>query len=98
MKQIIQKMKEDIKAMASYQKLLKENRKTVNFQGQRIMPSYEAQYKVPQQRYKLHTMYIAYLMLRGKDYTKAYPNLDSYDIERAEFLVKEYTENVKEAA
>lgn len=74
MKKNIQTMKEDIKVMASQQKIAKQNRKTVNFKGIRTMSPYEAAYSVIRSKHALSSMYIAYAQLRGKDPSLFYPD------------------------
>jgi len=67
MRKNIQELKNAINEIATTQKVLKQNRKTVNFIGERSIPAYEAAYKVQSNKYELRHMYLAYGILRGKD-------------------------------
>jgi len=74
----IQKMKDDIKVMATHQKECKRNRKTVNLKGVRTMEPWEATYSALKNKYKLGLYYVAYAKLRGKDPAETYPKYKEY--------------------
>lgn len=59
-------LKETIKHLASQQAGLKDQRKTVTFEGERVMTSSQAYFMHQTNRKKLREMYMAYGLLRGK--------------------------------
>ena len=69
-KNAIKSMREEIAALEKVQKNTKEQRKTVNFHGERTMPDWKATILVPQQRDQLRAMYAAYGLLRGKKFSQ----------------------------
>lgn len=95
MKEIIQKMKEDIKAMASQQKVLKANRKTEHIKVERTVPAWEATYKARSNKYQLRHMYLAYAILRGQDLNKVETNSkEPYNESYVNRLVTQYDPNM----
>jgi hypothetical protein len=66
----VKSMKEAIKNMASYQKFLKNQRKTVNLVGERVIEPYEATCKHADHREQLRLMYAAYGLARGKSFSQ----------------------------
>lgn len=66
MKRNIIKLKEDIKLLSSKQKVLKNQRKTVNLKGERIIDPYKALWEHISNRSDLFHMYIAYAKLRNR--------------------------------
>ena len=69
-KNAIKSMREEIAALEKVQKNTKEQRKTVNFHGERTMPDWKATMLVPEQRAQLRVMYAAYGLLRGKKFSQ----------------------------
>ena len=69
-KNAIKSMREEIAALEKVQKNTKEQRKTVNFHGERTMPAWKATMLVPAQREQLRAMYAAYGLLRGKKFNQ----------------------------
>ena len=69
-KNAIKSMREEIAALEKVQKNTKEQRKTVNFHGERTMPAWKATMLVPAQREQLRAMYAAYGLLRGKKFSQ----------------------------
>ena len=69
-KNAIKSMREEIAALEKVQKNTKEQRKTVNFHGERTMPAWKATMLVPAQRDQLRAMYAAYGLLRGKKFSQ----------------------------
>ena len=69
-KNAIKSMREEIAALEKVQKNTKEQRKTVNFHGERTMPDWKATMLVPAQREHLRVMYAAYGLLRGKKFNE----------------------------
>ena len=69
-KNAIKSMREEIAALEKVQKNTKEQRKTVNFHGERTMPDWKATMLVPEQRAELRAMYAAYGLLRGKKFSQ----------------------------
>ena len=69
-KNAIKSMREEIAALEKVQKNTKEQRKTVNFHGERTMPAWKATMLVPGQREHLRIMYAAYGLLRGKKFSQ----------------------------
>jgi hypothetical protein len=60
-------LKKDIKEMAEMQKVLKNQRKTINLVGERQLSPSEATWKHALHREKLRRMYLAYGLLRNRD-------------------------------
>jgi len=87
---------ERIKVAATYQKFLKNQRKTVKIVGKKEMEPWEATMKHHQNRDELRAMYASYAVLRGREIT----DIDSLKFEttwdeshfksRVEELTKEY--------
>ena len=69
-KNAIKSMREEIAALEKVQKNTKEQRKTVNFHGERTMPAWKATMLVPAQKEQLRAMYAAYGLLRGKKFNQ----------------------------
>ena len=69
-KNAIKSMREEIAALEKVQKNTKEQRKTVNFHGERTMPHWVADGRVKSQREDLRAMYAAYGLLRGKKFNE----------------------------
>ena len=67
MNEKIIQLRDAIKVIATEQIKLKQNRKTVNFKGDRIMSPSEATWKVMSNKNQLRHMYLAYGKARGKD-------------------------------
>ena len=63
----IQQLKEDIKQLASRQKVVKQNRKTVNFRGTRELEPWDAAMTARRNKYELRHMYLAYDKARGRE-------------------------------
>ena len=80
-KNAIKSMREEIAALEKVQKNTKEQRKTVNFHGERTMPTWKATMLVPGQREQLRTMYAAYGLLRGKKFNEIENNAKPVDPE-----------------
>lgn len=59
-------IKNEIKKLAESQKGLKNQRKTVHIQGERVMESWKATYLHSSNRYQLRLLYATYAILRGK--------------------------------
>lgn len=78
-KNAIKSMREEIAALEKVQKNTKEQRKTVNFHGERTMPAWKATMLVPGQREKLRIMYAAYGLLRGKKFNEIENNAKPMD-------------------
>jgi hypothetical protein len=93
---------EKIKVAASYQKFLKNQRKTVKLVGKKEMEPWEAAMKHLHNRGDLRVMYCAYAVLRGRDVS----SIDSLNfeedwakevfLEKVNKLVKEYAPEVVE--
>jgi DNA-binding MltR family transcriptional regulator len=66
----IRQLKCDIEKYAQLQKVLKNQRKTVHFKGERIMEPEEAQYQVYFNTIRLRIMYAAYGLMRGKMFSQ----------------------------
>lgn len=66
-------LKEEIKKLAGEQAELKNQRKTVKFEGVRKYTPYEAWSKHQQNRCKLRDMNVAQGLLRGKAYEEIEP-------------------------
>lgn len=66
----IKKLKEEIKVAAAYQRFLKNQRKSEKIVGPREMSHSEATMKHRHNRLKLSAMYVAYGVIRGKDFEK----------------------------
>lgn len=62
----VAKLKNDVKALAKGQKELRNQRKTVNLEGERKMEPWMAAMEHRQNRAKLRAMYTAYAILRGQ--------------------------------
>jgi len=88
-------LKEKIKVAASYQKFLKNQRRTERLVGKREMDVTEATWKHRDNRLELREMYAAYAELRGRDISTidSLKFLDSYWEDR---FLKKVTELVKE--
>ena len=87
----ILKCKLDIKELAQYQTILKNQRKTVHIIGDRIMPADEASAIHSFRRHKLRHMYIAYAQIRGKDYSNVEKNAKhEYDKKLVTNILKVY--------
>lgn len=67
-------MKRDIKLLALEQRSLKNQRKTVHIQGDRMVPVWKAVAQHAENRYKLRHLYPAYALMRGK--TPAPPKVE----------------------
>ena len=78
-KNAIKSMREKIAALEKVQKNTKEQRKTVNFHGERTMPTWKATMLVPEQREQLRIMYAAYGLLRGKKFSQIENNSKPLD-------------------
>ena len=59
-------IKIEIKKLAENQKILKNQRKTVHIQGERLMESWKAEYLHRESRHKLRLLYATYAILKGK--------------------------------
>ena len=69
-KNAIKSMREEIAALEKVQKNTKEQRKTVNFHGERTMPDWKATMLAAEQGTRLRVMYAAYGLLRGKKFSQ----------------------------
>lgn len=67
-------LKETIKELAAGQSALKNQKKTVNLQGVRTMPTYVATNTHKNNRETLRCLYMAYGLLRGKTENEIEPN------------------------
>lgn len=65
-KEAIKKLKEKIAEAVEEQKIFKENRKTVNFKGERICEPWYAAMRADNLSQDLRIMYAAYGILRGR--------------------------------
>jgi hypothetical protein len=65
----INSLKNDIFNTVQEQKLLKNQRKTVNLKGERLIEPSEAVWRVYINSLKLRVMYAAYGLMRGKDFS-----------------------------
>lgn len=85
-------LKETIKTLAAGQKELKNQRKTVNLVGERTMSSFAAYCQHANTRVSLHTFYVAYAILRGKDPLKADQKYgeDPYFVKAVQKQVEKY--------
>ncbi len=83
-------LKADIKAMANEQKTLKQNRKTVHFKGERIMPASHATWKVQENKNQLRHMYLAYGKARGRDLETIDRNYEDCSMKMVETLLQNY--------
>lgn len=80
----------EIKRLAAEQMILKPQRKTVKFSGERTLNSYDAVAKADENKQKLRHLYVAYNVLRCKEvipFTKR---------EFIQSLVDKYVEEYKE--
>lgn len=59
-------LKNEIKKLASEQRELKNQKRTVNLKGERKIPTWEAAYKHYSNRTKLRLLYMTLGILRGK--------------------------------
>ena len=89
-------LKQEIKKLVEEQKSLKNQRKTVNYQGIRTIEPWAAVMKHGSNREILRIMYAAYGVLRGKKYSEIenhYPEenhpLNAYTL-RIKKLVEQY--------
>lgn len=78
-KNAIKSMREEIAALEKRQKNAKEQRKTVNFHGERTMPVWVATNAVQELRKDLRAMYAAYGLLRGKKFSQIENNAKPLD-------------------
>lgn len=62
----IKALKQSIKVLVLEQKLIKPQRKTVHFTGERTFPAWKAVDTHLSNRYELRYMYLAYGLMRGK--------------------------------
>lgn len=69
-KNAIKSMREEIAALEKVQKNTKEQRKTVNFHGERTMHHWVATEQAKQNKQTLRAMYAAYGLLRGKKFNE----------------------------
>lgn len=69
-KNAIASLREEIAALEKVQKNTKEQRKTVNFHGERTMPYWEATWQAQDQGRELRIMYAAYGLLRGRKFNE----------------------------
>jgi hypothetical protein len=67
-KEILKKFREEIEKLEKEQKVVKPQRKTVHFTGERTLSPSEAYSKVINNKYNLRIMYAAYNLLRGKNF------------------------------
>jgi hypothetical protein len=94
-------LKNKIKELASHQKFLKNQRKTVHFIGSRKIEPKEAEAQHRSNREELRIMYATYGILRGKEFSQIEngKTLDDVPIwkfkEKVTNLVNKYKENVK---
>jgi hypothetical protein len=75
-KLVIKDLKSQIKVLASQQRELKNQRKTVHVVGERTMEPWKAWIQHQSNRSKLRDLYLVYGILRGKkleDIDKTYP-------------------------
>lgn len=66
----VNKISEDIKKLSTEQRSLKNQRKTVNLVGERIMEPYEAWYKHYLNRKKLRMLYAVFGLICGKSFSQ----------------------------
>lgn len=89
------RLKEVIKAMASEQKEVKENRKTVNFKGERKMNPSIATYDAQVNSRYLRHYYLAYASLRGvQDLSIVDQNYKDCSVDMINEIVSKYEEAV----
>jgi len=95
-------LKNELKDLSNVQKILKNQRKTVNLVGERIKDPGMATYEHQRNRQKLRIMYAAYGLMRGKSFSKTenkYPEeghpLNEFKIEIDEMVLKYMIEEEK---
>jgi hypothetical protein len=96
-------LKNQIKELVAEQKILRNQRKTVNLIGERKMEPWQAASIHNSNRIKLSGMYVAYGVLRGKDFeeqinihvSKKDPNIEGWIRKNAEWIVAKYAQEVK---
>lgn len=84
-------IKNEIVELSKYQREVKANRKTVNFEGKRIMSANEANWQVLKNRERLRHLFIAYAILKGKE--PVYPTKTEYSQLLVDKLVQQYSQN-----
>lgn len=98
MKENIQRLKNDIKGLSTQQKTLKNQRKTVNRIGKKLMEPWQADYQHGYNRWDLRHMYLAYGLLRGKSVDVTEPNRKTpIDMELVDKFMEKYAEKVEVA-
>jgi len=71
----IAELKKNIKDSSLKVRNLKNQRKTVNFKGDRTVEPYQAVLLLNQERFSLRLMHIAYGLLRGRSYEQIEKNV-----------------------
>lgn len=67
-KEILKKFREEIEKLEKEQRVVKPQRKTVHFTGERTLSPADAYKKTVYNKSKLRAMYAAYNLLRGKNF------------------------------
>ena len=70
MNENIKNFRQEIAALEKEQRSAKDQRKTVNFHGERTMEPYEAYCTVQNNKFKLRCMYAAYGLMRGRKFAQ----------------------------
>jgi len=85
-------IKNEIISLSKYQVEVKANRKTVTFNGERIMSAQKASWQVLKNRVRLRHLFIAYAILKGKE--PVYPTKVDYSQSLVDKLVEQYSKNI----
>lgn len=88
-------LKQTIKELATAQRSLKNQRKSVKIIGERTMSPYEAFSKHLSNRDILRHMYAAYAILRERDYTLGDSNHTELSMSYIDRIKEEYKDKVK---
>lgn len=91
MKQEIINLRKEIAALEAEQRNAKEQRKTVNFHGERTMEPYEAYCAVLNNKDKLRVRYAAYGLLRGRKFSEIENHWDKEEYNGAHPLARVYS-------
>ena len=91
-------LKEEIRIKSEWQRFLKRQRKTANFEGERVIDPKKATYEHKSNRIELSAMFVAYRVLKGHDLeeelknhvSKKDPYAMNYARKQVEKLLEEY--------
>lgn len=96
MKENVLNMKNDISALALEQRIIKSNRKTVNFKGNRKYDPWVAAMNATANKWELRHMYLAYGAIRGRDLKEIERSCkEPYDENYVNKIVEKYNEIVR---